>query len=387
MDEHQIDCWILTSREYADDSVVMTMLPADWFSSRRRTILVFLRTSARIERFAVARYATDGLFPISWNPETEPDQWRALGSLLEEHQPATIALNRSTDFAHADGLTATEHEAMTASLGPALASRIVETDQLAVNWLETRVPEEKSVMELACGEAHALLRRALSREIVEPGETTTEDVVWWLRDRVQEHGAGSWFQPTVSVQRAGGDLRGSFATRPGSPVIEPEDLIHIDFGIVWDGLCTDQQQHGWVLAPGETQAPDWVNEALSLGNQAQDILMSNFAVDLTGNEVLERALGDAAATGIAATIYTHPIGLQGHGAGPTIGLWDHQGGVPGSGDRLLRANTAWSIELMAEVAVADWGDQILRIMLEEDAWFDGSTVEFLDGRQTDIWVI
>ena len=39
MDETGMDCWVISSREYADDSIAMTMLPADWLSTRRRSIL------------------------------------------------------------------------------------------------------------------------------------------------------------------------------------------------------------------------------------------------------------------------------------------------------------------------------------------------------------
>lgn len=387
MDEHDIDSWILTSREYADDPTAMTMLPAEWSSSRRRTILVFIRSERVVERLSVARYDTNGLFPIAWDPKEEPDQWRALAKILDRHQPRTIAINTSLDFAHGDGLTESEHKVMVDGLGPDLSSRFVSADPLSINWLETRLPEERSTMKAGCAAAHSLLRRALSAEAITPGRTTTEDLVWWLRERVQELGTVTWFQPTVSVQRSGGDLRGSFSGRPAPMIIEPGDLVHIDFGIVWDGLCTDQQQHGYVLGDGESSVPDWLNNAIKTGNRMQDILMSEFEVGLTGNEVLTAALSGASNEEISARVYTHPIGFHGHGAGPTIGLWDQQGGVPGGGDRKLRADTAWSIELMVEVDSAEWEDRTVRIMLEEDAWFDGTGVEFLDGRQTGVWPI
>ena len=197
----------------------------------------------------------------------------------------------------------------------------------------------------------------------------------------------TWFQPTVSVQRRGGVGRGDFSSYPEAELIEPGDLVHVDFGIIWDGLNTDQQEHGYVLAPGEEAVPAWANEAMAAGNRAQDALTDQFAVGRTGNEVLTAALDASKAGGLDAVVYTHPIGYHGHGAGPTIGLWDAQDGVPGSGDRPLRPDTAWSIELMARVPVAEWEGQAVSIMLEQDAWFDGSSVDYLDGRQTEVWAI
>ena len=387
MDETGVDCWIITSREYADDSVAMTMLPTDWFSTRRRSILVFLRSDEGLKRLSVARYDLGDFFETAWDPGSQPNQWQALTDLLDTHQPRTIAVNVSDDFAHGDGLTHGEHQRMVEALGSDHATRVIPADPLSILWLQTRLPQERLVMETACREAHSILRRALSPEAITARVTTTDDVVWWLRDRVQELGVPVWFQPTVSVQRRTGDLRGSFAVRPGPETIEAGDLAHIDFGIVWDGLCTDQQQHGYILAPGENAPPEWLEAALSKGNRMQDILTGHFITRRTGNEVLRRSLEQARDEGVDGVVYTHPIGFHGHGAGPTIGLWDNQEGVAGAGDRPLRANTAWSIELMVKVQVPEWDNRIVSIMLEEDAWFDGESVEFLDGRQTDIWVI
>ena len=70
-----------------------------------------------------------------------------------------------------------------------------------------------------------------------------------------------------------------------------------------------------------------------------------------------------------------------------IGLWDQQGGVPGKGDYPLYERTAHSIELNAAVSIPSWDDQIVRIMLEEDAYFDGERTTFLDGRQEELILI
>lgn len=386
MTRHGIDCWILISREYAEDPVAQTMLPATWMSSRRRTILVFFNGINGHERLAVTRYEVDGLFPAAWDPASQPDQWAALGEIVRKGDPSQIALSTSDDFAHADGITQTEHGQLLATLGPDLASRIVSGEQLAVGWLNTRIPSERPVFEEACRQAHGILRRALSQEAVTAGTTTTADLEWWLRSEAQAIGLTVWFHPTVSLQRPNADLRGSFASAARAHTIEAGDLIHIDFGIVWDHLCTDQQQHGYVLKAGETGVPDGLNQALGRANQVQDLLLAEYRTGRSGNEVLLAALEKGRAHGLQPTIYTHPIGYHGHGAGPTIGLWDQQDGVPGAGDMELEEPSAWSIELMNRSEVPEW-DGPVNIMLEEDAWFEGGGVEFVDGRQTEIWAI
>jgi len=122
------------------------------------------------------------------------------------------------------------------------------------------------------------------------------------------------------------------------------------------------------------------------GNRLQDILTGNFKTGRTGNEILKATLDQAKEEGIIATIYTHPIGVHGHAAGPTIGLWDQQQGVKGKGDYPLFPNTAYSIELNAAVELPEW-NKVIRIMLEEDGVFDGNSFFYLDGRQTSILTI
>ncbi|MEX2132758.1 MAG: M24 family metallopeptidase [Acidimicrobiia bacterium] len=386
MDDAGIDCWILISREYAEDPVVETMLPAKWMSSRRRTILLFLRDRDGYAREAVTRYEVDGLFPTTWDPGVEPDQWAVLARRISEARPESIAVNTSTDFAHADGLTATEQGRLLDALGPEFAGRIVSGEALAVRWLQTRLPEERRVLEEACAVAHGILQRALSPEAIDLGSTTTGDLEWWLRAEVQKLGTRVWFHPSVSVQRNGRDMRGSFASATRPTVIEPGDLVHIDFGLVGDHLCTDQQQHGYVLERPGARVPEGLREAMYKANQVQDILLERFVDGASGNEILARTLAETRAAGLDAMIYSHPIGYHGHGAGATIGLWDQQDGVPGSGDVDVFGPSAWSIELMNRAHVPEW-DGTVAIMLEEEAWFEDGAAAWVDGRQTEIWAI
>lgn len=385
-----LDAWVLVAREYAEDPVLATMLPATWLATaRRRTVLLFVRDAGTgaVERFAVARYAVGDVFPASWDPQAEPDQWACLARLLDEHDPAVIGIDRSAVFPLADGLTASEHEALVAALPERLRGRLTGAELAAVGWLETRLPEEVDALRGACARAHGYLARALSREVVTPGVTTTQDVEWWLRQTVHDDGFGSWFHPSCSVQRHGGAGRGSFAAHDAPVVIAPGDLVHVDFGIVEAGMCTDQQQHAYVLHAGETAPPAGLVAGLAAANRLQDLLLERFATGVTGNDLLAASRAAAAAEGLHGLVYSHPIGIHGHAAGPTIGLWDAQDGVPGQGDHPVRPDTAYSIELQARVAVPEWDGATVAVMLEEDAVFDGTACTWLDGRQTALHLI
>lgn len=391
MQRENIDMWLLISREYNEDPVLKTMLPATWLSARRRTMLVIFNPGAgkAPELYAVARYDVGTAFKKFWDVEKQPDQWQALADLIHSKKPKRIGINLSANYGHADGMVATELDLLKQALGAEWSGKLVSAEKLAVGWLETRLPAEIEQYKHLTAIGHQLIARAFSNEVVTPGKTSTEDVVWWLRQQSTGLGLPVWFHPTVSIQRPSSgkfDQIKAFSAAKADNIIQPGDVLHVDFGLTYLRLNSDQQQHAYVLRPGETDAPDYLKQALKLGNQAQDLLTGNFKTGLTGNALLAKSLSDAKNQGLKATIYSHPIGHHGHAAGPTIGMWDNQHGTPGSGDYPLHANTAYSIELNVAVDLPAWGNEI-RIMLEEDGYFDGTKFHYLDGRQQQLHLI
>lgn len=372
-----VDMWVIISREYNEDPVIKTMLPATWMAARRTTILVVFDNGTTVEYLAVARYDVGKTFKRTWNPEQQPDQWKRLGQLIAERSPKKIAINKAPAWGHADGISANDADDLLKSLPAELRPRVVSAEKLAVAWLETRSEKEMTIYPQICRIAHEIIAAGFSDRVIQPGVTTTEDVVWFYREEIKRLKLDTWFHPSVEIQRAGTDE---------SDVIQPGDLLHVDFGITYLRLNTDTQQHAYVLKPGETEAPAFLQQALQKGNRLQEILISQFQVGKTGNEILAASRKQAIAEGITPSIYTHPIGYHGHAAGTTIGMWDMQQGVPATGDYPMHANTAYSIELNATVPIAAWKKDI-RIMLEEDAYFDGQRVRFIDGRQTELILI
>lgn len=381
-----IDMWLLISREYNEDPVLKTMLPSTWLSARRRTILLIVDPGKGkpLERYAVARYQVDTLFKKAWDKEKEPDQWQRLVDLIKQIKPNKIAINKSEHFALADGITATEYLAFKERLGDEFSKRIVSSEKLAIAWLETRTQLEMELYPTIVKIGHAIIAEAYTSGFIQPGVTTTDDIVWWLRDKSRSLALTNWFHPSVSIQRASSEKFNhiqAFSKRADAQVIQRGDLLHMDFGINYLRLNTDQQQHAYVLNESETDAPEYLKLALKKANRLQDIFTDLFKVGKSGNQVLKEARDQAIKEGIKPSIYTHPLGYHGHAAGTTLGMWDSQGGVPIQGDYPLHANTAYSIELNAASFVPEWGKEI-RIMLEEDAFFDGDKVTYMDGRQT-----
>jgi Xaa-Pro aminopeptidase len=373
MRRHGVAMWIVACREYNEDPVFFSLVSPSVMAARRRTILVFndLGPERGIERLALGGGSNGGLYHVYRDPDVENRelwgraQWVTLRKLVDDRKPASIALDISETHAFSDGLSAGEREQLEEALGP-WAAKAVRAENLPLEYLETRIPEMLPTYRQMMTIVHGLIARAFSSEVVTPGKTTTDDVAWWLRQRVNDMGLGEWFPPSVSVQRRGLGARSVIADRE-SVVIERGDHLHTDFGIYAMGLATDTQHVGYVLRPGETDAPEGLKRALANSNRLQDLLLERMRPGHTGNEVLADTLAAMKAAGIDGTVYTHPIGDHGHGAGPLIGLWDRQQGVPGRGEVKLIPSSWYSIELQATTAVPDWDGQAVRSAQEEDA--------------------
>ncbi len=391
MEKSGIDMWVIISREYNEDPVLKTMLPAEWLNARRRTILVFYNNPQKkqIEKLAVARYDVGDSIKAAWDMKRFPNQWDALLDIIRSRNPGKIGINISADFAHADGLVHTEYKELMQILPGDFKAKVVSAEKLAVNWLETRTEREMQIYPQLINATHKIIVEGFSEKVITPGITTTDDVVWWFRQKITDLGYSTWFHPSVSIQRNDPQnfehLR-SFSARPKDDVIRPGDLLHVDIGITYLRLNTDIQQHAYVVFPNEKEIPKYIQIAFSKASRLQDILTSQFSEGKTGNQLLSGALAQAKQEGITATIYTHPIGYHGHAAGPTIGMWDQQNSVPGSGDFPLHYNTAYSIELNAASDIPEWKKSI-RIMLEEDGYFDEKGFRYINNRQKEIYLI
>jgi Xaa-Pro aminopeptidase len=411
MRTHGVEFWVVPMREYNEDPVFSSLVSPTTFAARRRTIYVFHRrcsrgaqageaASCRVDRIALGGTSQGGVYEAvrSTKPAAGPaggqaqrqaelwgdEQWQVLRNLIEERKPATLTINVSRTWAFSDGLSAGELEGMRAALGPAWTSRFKRVDALALDLIATRLPEEEVVFRRMNQLVWGIIDTAFSRAVITPGETRTQDVVWWMRQKVNDLGLGSWFQPSVSVQRMGvGD-----AQLGDNPVIQRGDVLHCDFGIVAHRLNTDTQHMGYVLREGESDVPPGIQRALAKSNALQDIVVSELRPGRTGNEILRASLARMRQAGIDGTVYSHPVGMHGHGAGPLIGLWDYQDGVPGRGDARVVPNMWYSIELQATTPVPEWNGQPLRSAQEEDVIVgaDGR-VTWAYQRQTRFWLV
>lgn len=393
MEEQGVDMWLIITREYNEDPVFWSMRPSTWINARRRTIIAFYQPAPGkpVQRYYLQKHGLPG-YTRAWTPKESPakwfedDQWNALITFIGEKDPKKLSLNISEDFQHADGLATTDYRNLMQRLPKKYQTRIVEGGGLAVRWLETRTEREIALYEQTGNIAHTIIAEAFSQQVITPGATTITDVRWWMRERIRELKLTTWFFPSVSIQRYNKEKNVIESYSNNEEVIHHGDMLWCDFGITYLRLNTDTQENAYVLRPGETDVPDYLKKALAVTNRLRDIQIATFATGKTGNDITLEALAQMKSEGIDGTLYSHPIGYHGHGAGPTLGLTEKQEFIKGPGEWPLYVNTAYSIELNAQVPVPEFGNQKLSISMEEDAIYTQDGIRFIDGRAKD-WIL
>ena len=388
MSKNGIDMWIIITREYNEDPIIKTLLPPTWLNARRRTILVFSfdESTKKTESVAISRYNFGKNIKSIWDKEKNPNQMLALKDYIDKVNPKKIGLNYSENFALIDGISKSDYELFYSSISNDIKQRIVSAENLGIQWIETRTKLEKEIYKDLVRITQNIINEAFSNKVIKPGKTTTDDVVWWMREKVLELKLKTWFHPTVDVQRNEQSDLYAFDGKSKYDIIQPGDLVHCDFGISYLTLNTDCQQIAYVLKSDEKEAPEFLTKALKDANKLQDILTSEFELDKTGNEILLNSLKIAKKNGLDPQIYTHPLGTFGHSAGTTIGMWDSQEGVPIKGDVLMKYNTVYAIELNNKSFIKDWNKEV-RIMLEEAGLFEENGFKYINGRQEEIILI
>ncbi|KAI8950102.1 putative lipoprotein [Xylaria longipes] len=383
--KYGVDAWLMSQREYAEDTVFWALKDAVQFSARRRTTHLFLASPKNGAQNA-----------YSWIDNTAA-VWTDLRGILAEQQPRSIALNTHSEIAFASGLHAGELEAISSALGEEWADRFVLEPMLPVEVVATMIPARLPWYRRMQETAWAIIEEAFSEKIIVPGKSTPLDVEWWMREKIQSLNYTTWFQPGVYILNAGGfsgkesissgnDLRTAAERRP----IQYGDLIHTDFGVTALGLNTDTQHLGYVLYPGETEAdvPKGMLEGLKKVNRLQDIVRENMKIGMTGNEILKAARKQMYDEGIEGKIYCHATGEWGHSAGTVIGMTNLQDGVPVLGDLPLLKDTYYSIELYAEHFVPE-RNTTMYFPQEEDVYWDAETEtwEWVYGKQEEFLLV
>lgn len=383
-----IDMWLVINREYNEDPVYMSLVPEPVMSARRTSILIFHdRGEERgVERLNGSYYGMGELYKSTWI-DKKKRQFESLAEFIKRRNPAKIGINVSSKWAFGDGLSDSMRNKLEKALGPELSSRFVSAENLCVGWLERRSPMELSVYRHICGIAHDVIEDFFSNKVITPDITTTDDIVWWIREKFRELRLDTWFQPSISIQRHDEETADY---DEDNRVIRRGDLLHCDVGIKYLGLCTDMQWQAYVCKIGQSDAPDGLKQALRRANRVAEIFMNEFQYGRTGKEITDSAMQKAEAEGLRPLIYSHPIGFHGHGAGCQMDARPPERAPEGIEDQMeypLFHDTVYAIEFSSTTSVSEWGGQDVRIGFEENAFFTIEGCKWVDGHQSELLLI
>ena len=387
MQRNGIDMWIVVNEEFHSDPVTEHIVPPIPIVGRR-DFFIFADRGGKLERYAVVRYIEERLknhYTVINPPRTE--MAATLKKLVDDRNPKTIGLNFGGSRGQQNGLTHDGYKFLAETLGAENEKKFVSASKLLTEFFDTRLPEELEHYRQAVLATDVITRRAFSNEVIKPGVTTVGDVRWWMMQQVNDLGLGIWFQPDLRVQRQAkttGTTQQFLSIAEESVVLERGDLIHVDFGLIYMGLSTDWQKHGYILRTGEKDAPAGLKNALKNTNRLQDIMFGFARAGMTGTEVYDATMAECKKQGIDAMIYSHPIGAHGHGLGASI---DFRRGIGGADEDRLRLGSYTSIELNSSTNVPEWNNQRVTVMAEDDAVMTEKGFQFIRPRQTEFYLI
>ncbi len=392
MRRHGVGMWIVVNEEFHDDPLTQHVAPPRPYTGNR-DIFVFVDGGGEgLKKYAITGYIEENLARFFEAPSGEPLPAAAtLKALYDRWKPGTIALGAGGSRGQTRSLGEDSHRFISEAMGPEAVARFIPAAPLVIEYLDTRLPEEREHYRAAVAVTEEIVRRALSPQVVVPGRTTVGDVRRALYDMLWAAGVRTWFQPDLRVQRASEEnatSRGFLAVARESVVIQPGDLVHIDFGITYMGFDTDWQKMAYVLKPGETTAPAGLQAALRNTNTLQDALMLRHArPGLTGGAVFSATMAEMKERGIEAMIYSHPLGTHGHALGASIDFRSAQRATAATQAPTLRPGSYMSIELNTATPVPEWGGKKVFVMMEDCAYLTPEGYRFFLPRQEAFYLI
>lgn len=368
MRENGIDMWIVASREGHDDPNA-ALIGAGYVGD----IGYYVFTDpgeGRIERAAMgvggAAFDQCPLYDVRKSPSE-------LKAFVTQRNPRRIGINIASEIGTADGLSHSLHERLRETLGPHLSARLVSAEKLVSDFRSRHSTTEIAAFARAGEYSRTIAERALSSEVITPGKTTTGDVAWWMMDQLHKEGLGNSFG-IPSIYILGPGPRGPVS---GDHVIQPGDLITMDWGVNFLTAYTDMKRMAYVLKAGENAPPPGVQRAFDKALEIRRMILDVIKPGITAGDALAAVNGRVAQTpGLALGRYddpvadptvsdvvigSHSVGDLGHGSGPSMADFN-----PLRMSYTLRPSNFLSIELFLYTPVPEWGGRKIKIPLEDN---------------------
>jgi len=386
MREAGLDMWIILCQEDNPDPVYATLIPMDTWCPILQ-ILVFYDPGEgqAIEGINISGTNTKDLYDWPYRRQIEEEQWPLLRKVVEERDPQRIGINTGSVQWAAGGLTHNLYLQLSEALPARYVERLTSAEALVTRWLATLSDQELVLYDHVVHLSRSIIAECYSRQVIVPGVTTTQDLVWHYWQRCADLGLQVSFKPFFGLLRSDA-MRAVYGD--DDLIIRPGDLLRCDVGLRYLRLNTDHQQSAYVLRGGESDAPAGLRALFTHCTRLQDVFMDEFQRGLTGNELLTRILTRARRECIpGAKVYSHSLGHMLHEPGPLIGLpWEQERCV-GRGDVRLQPNYCFTMELCVSAPVPEWNGQVVRLAQEEDVCFTEEGCRPVNGRQPRLYLV
>lgn len=331
MHEAGVDAWLVLLRENANDPLALHVggenagAPSAVILSRRGTGVRSVMLAGFGEAIALRELGLHDSVVVYEGGES--GLMRAIATRLEALDPARIAIN-SSGSAVADGLSATQHRALTAALPATLRERLVSSEALVQSWLAVKLPAEVAIMRRAAALTVRLEEEAYATVI--PGVTRDSDIARYLKSRMRALGVEDGWSPAQNPSVNSGEDRGH--SHASDRVIQPGDIIQTDFGIkVYGVWVTDIQRFAYVLRTGETSPPADVQRRWEKGRDGGRAAFRAMRPGVTGAAV-DSAQRIVMTEGGSASVpwgTGHAVGYWAHDVGPGLNRRERRTLAPG----------------------------------------------------------
>ena len=385
-----VDMWIIMSREFNVDPILQMFGDygiSGWYGHRNAYIFFDPGKNKPLERTLIGTHQSGRMvefFPtiISYGEEGLKPH---LSKYINKRKPKKIAINRSRTVSMSDGITVEMLAFLEDAIGPKYSSRLTSSQDLIFDYINHRTAAELEIETNASHRTWYILRRAFSNEVVTPGKTKLMDIYGFILQEWQDQDLEFNFSPGITIYRKG--VNGGIDDTE-NPIVEPGDILHVDFGVRLMGLVTDQQHVAYVLRKNENEPPMGLQKLFKQSVIVGDFFAEELQAGKIGSDVKTTIEKRAAKQGIKASIYGHTQGNWVHGAGARA-VFDWPDRYGDFAREPVRSSEFWSIEYNVQGKVPEWNNQVVTIPREEDAVIkaDGSRARFIVGPQKEFWLI